>query len=292
MANSRWSYSRFSTFNSCQNKYYLQYIKELVVIGKEIEVQDKGLSVHQIAEQMNSKLSFEELMEIAKKDLGERSFDQEKFPVIKAIPRLYEWWQEFIVPYEQKGFELKKESWERGIIANQPIVGALDTLLINEKSKDIRIYDFKTAKTPNASTYQKQLILYAYLIGKRLNIDNISDKVKIFVFFPLANIIEEEVSNKEIAKKQAMKMMKQIIYTDEDIINIILEFEDIIKKDLTIDWNNINPMEIAQLSYGCSWCNFAGNKQYCPLSYNSGLRFSRKAKVLTKQEKEEYDKKC
>jgi hypothetical protein len=291
MPNPRWSYSRLSTFSSCRNKYNLVYQKELVVIGKEIAVQDKGLSLHQIAEQMNSSLSFENLIEIAKKDLEGRSFDQEKFPILKSIPRLYEWWQEFIVPFEQKGFKLEKEHWENGTLLDKKIVGALDTLLINEITKDIRIYDFKTAKTPNISTYQKQLILYAYLIGTRLGIKNISEKVKLFVFFPLANVLDEETTDKEIAKKQAMKMMKQIIYTNEDITNIVSEFEEIIKEDTTINWEIADPINDAQLSFSCSWCDFAGNKQYCPLSYNSGLRFPRKAKVITKAEKEALEMK-
>jgi hypothetical protein len=282
--NPRWSYSRFSTFSSCQNKYNLTYQKELVVVGKEIAVQDKGLSVHQIAEQMNSNLSYEELLEIAKKDLEGRAFDQEKFPILKAIPRLYEWWQEFIVPFEKNNFKLEKEHWERGTLLDKQVVGALDTLLINEISKDIRIYDFKTAKTANASTYQKQLIFYAYLIGTRLGIRNIPEKIKLFVFFPLANLLNEEVSDREIAKKQAMKMMKQIIYTNDDINTIVSEFEDIIKKDETIEWEKSDARETAQLSFYCSWCDFAGNKQYCPLSYESGCRFPRKAKIIHKNE--------
>jgi hypothetical protein len=268
----------------------LSYRQELSVIGREVAVQDKGLSIHQIAEQMNSSLSYEELLKIAQKDLEGRNFDQEKFPVIKVIPRLYEWWQEFIVPYEKKGFKLFKESWERGTIAEKPVVGALDTCLINESTKEVRIYDFKTPKTPNVSNYQKQLLLYANLIGERLGIANKSEKIKLFIFFPLADMKDDEFSDREIAKKQAMKMMKQIVYTDEDINNVISEFENIIKEDLSLEWDKLSPKDLAQLSFSCSWCDFLGHREYCPLSYESSYRFPRKAKVLTKAEREEYEK--
>lgn len=283
MSNPRWSYSRFSTFKSCKNKYKLQYLDQFVVIGREVDVADKGLSIHQIAEQLNSEMTFEQLMDIAKKDLETRSFDQEKFPVIKAIPRLWEWYQEFIVPFEKSGFRLYKESWERGIIEEQNFVGALDTLLIKEETNDIRIYDFKTAKTANASTYKSQLYLYTYLIAKRLGIEDFSNKIKLFVFFPLSDLKDEEVSDKEFAKKQAMKMMKQIVFTNEDILSNIEDIRSSIIEDSKTDWANSDPRELAQMSYSCSWCGFCGNKTYCPLSYESGLRFPRKASVLTKE---------
>jgi len=292
MSNPKWSYSRFSTFQSCRNKYNLQYIKELIVIGKEVEVADKGLSFHQIAEQMNSKISLEELTSIAIKDLKDREFDQEKYPILKAIPRLYCWWHEFIIPFENQGFTLYKETWERGIILEKPIVGALDTLLINDKTKEVRIYDFKTGKKPDASSYKNQLLLYAYLIGKRLNIEKISEKIKIFVFFPLANIDDNEVTNIDLAKKQSMKMMKQIIYSEEDVLKTLSEFEEIIKEDSTINWEKADPRIDAKISFACSWCNFAGSKQYCPISYDSGCRFPRKAQIMTKEEYEKIKNKA
>jgi hypothetical protein len=285
--NQKWSHSRFNTFNTCKNKYKLQYLAQLIVTGKEIEVTDKGLSLHNIAEQMNSKISLEELIEIAKKDLEERKFDQEKFPILKIIPRFFEWWQEFVIPFENNGFKLYKESWEKGTILDKNVVGALDTLLINESTKEIRIYDFKTPKTPNTASYKNQMLLYAFLISRRLKIDNIAEKIKIFIFFPLANIDDDEINNKELAKKQAMKMMKQIIFSDEDIRKIITEYETMIIEDESIDWSLANPMEDAKLGYYCSWCQFAGSKKYCPVSYESGCRLSRSVKIMTK---EEYEK--
>jgi hypothetical protein len=285
--NNRWSYSRFSTYSSCKNKYFLTYIKELIVIGKESELADKGLSFHEIAEQMNSQISYEDLIEIAKKDLAGRAFDQEKYPVLKAIPRLYQYWQEFIILYEQTGFKLYKENWERGIIGGKNIVGALDTLLINEETKEVRIYDFKTGKTANTSGYKNQLLLYAYLIGKRLGITDFASKIKLFVFFPLAGLLDEETTDETVAKKMANKMMKQIVYSNEDVQENILNFEIIIAEDAKTDWENQDPMKTAQMSYACSWCNFAGSKQHCPVSYMSGCRFPRSAKIMTK---EEYEK--
>jgi hypothetical protein len=282
-----WSYSRFSTFTSCQNKYLLNYIKELVVVGKEIEVQSKGLALHSIMEFMNSKLSYDELISLAQKNIGEREFDKEKYPVIKTLPRIWEWWREFVIPYENQGFTLLKESWENGTIAEKKIVGALDTLLIKEDTREVRIYDFKTPKNANASSYQKQLILYAYLIGKRLEIDNIPKHIKLFVFFPMADLKDEELTDSELAKKQAMKMMKQIIYTKDDIDKIIHEFEEIIKLESTIDWEKADPRQTAQISFSCQWCSFCGMKKYCPISYESGFRAPRSAKVFTK---EEYEK--
>jgi hypothetical protein len=78
--------------------------------------------------------------------------------------------------------------------------------------------------------------------------------------------------------------MKQIIFSDEDVKQTILEFENLIKEDSEVDWDAIEPMVEAKLSFACSWCPFLGMKSYCPVSYGAGYVAQRKAKVITKQE--------
>lgn len=280
----RWSYSRFSTYKSCKNKYFLTYIKKLTVVGLKEELASKGLSFHEIAEKMNSNLSLEELMNIAKKDLEERDFDQSEFPILQTIPRLYQFWQNFIIPYENQGYKLIKESEEFGKIGDTDLIGYIDSLLINEQEKKAIILDFKTGKTPNTSSYKSQLLLYAYMIGKKLGITNFADNIKLYVFFPLASSSEEESSNSDLAKEMALKMIKRIIYTNEDVENNINDFDAILKEEKELDWEKQNITDLSNFSFACNWCPFAGNKQYCPLSYERGKRFLRSAKVLTREE--------
>ena len=281
----QWSYSRFSTYLSCKNKYRLQYIKKYKVIGQKQELAQKGLSFHEIAELMTSETSFEQLMELAKKDLSGRDFDQEKYPVLKAIPRLFQYWKEYIIPYEQQGFTLMKECKEFGVIGDTPVIGIMDTVLINEAAKQIRIYDFKTGESPNASSYKSQLLLYAYLLSQKTGIPY--ENIKLFVFFPMANLPEGTESEADVVKN-TQKLMKQILFTPEDVESNIETFKGILEDEPEVRWDDTPLRYLANPSFACNFCDFAGSKTHCPLSYDKGMRFPRAAKVLTKEEYDAY----
>lgn len=289
--NSRWSASRFGTYLGCKQKYRLTYIDDLVVIGRDSPLATKGLAFHEIAEQMNSSRTIEDLNKIAESVLQEKNFDKEKYPVSKAIPRFYYWWKEYVSKYENQGFKVYRENWENGKIKDQPLTGAIDMLLINDNTKEVKIYDYKTGSQAKIAGYENQLLLYAYMVAKRLNIpeNEISDKISTYLFFPLAGLKDEELTDEKIAEKMMLKTMKQLVFTNEDVSNVISSFEKIVEDSDSMDWNTTNAESIATMSYACSFCSFCGHIKLCPASHKSGLMFPRKAKVFTKQQLKEME---
>jgi hypothetical protein len=289
--NPKWSASRFGTWLGCKQKYKLNYIDELVVVGRDAEVTTKGLSFHQIAENMDSSKTEADLYKMAQEVLGTFDFDKEKYPVIKAIPRFYMWWQEYIKKYEDQGYTLYRENWENSKIDDQPLVGAIDVLLINEKTNDVRIYDYKTGSTAKISGYENQLLLYVYMIAKRLGITDYS-KIQTYLFFPLAGLKDEDNDDpKKTTEKMMLKTMKQLVFSEQDVKDVITNFEGIIKETGKIDWKNFDPVQNATMSFACSFCGFVGHPKHCPLSYQSNCRFPRKATVMTKEESKKLVKK-
>lgn len=139
--NPNYSASRFGTFNTCLQKYKLSYIDDLVVTGREFSVQKKGLVFHHIAEGTSIDETWDALIERAKKEISESGMTEEeleKYPVEKAISVFYAWWQAYIKEAWNKGYtRLFKEQWEKGTLDGEPLVGALDVLLINTRFENL-----------------------------------------------------------------------------------------------------------------------------------------------------------
>jgi RecB family exonuclease len=139
--NQNYSASRFGTFNSCLLKYKLTYIDDLVVTGREFSVQKKGLVFHHIAEGTSIDETWDALNERAKKEIAESGMTEaelEKYPIEKAIPVFYAWWKAYIQDAWNNGYtRLFKEKWEKGTIDGEPLVGALDVLLVNERFENL-----------------------------------------------------------------------------------------------------------------------------------------------------------
>jgi hypothetical protein len=268
----------------------LTYERELVVVGREAELAQKGLSFHQIAEAMDSTKTEQDLYDLAKKILDDSTFDQEKYPVIKSIKRFYLWWQVYIKAYENAGWTLYKETWENGKLVDKPLVGAIDCLLVAPDKKSAIIIDYKTAATAKADSYKDQLLLYAWMVAKRLHIDDYTN-VKCYVFFPLAGLKDEdENDSKKTAEVMMYKMMKQILFTNQDVEAVVSNCENIIKDADNLNLENWDSQKNATMSFSCSFCPFLGNKEYCPESYAHSFRFPRKAKVYTKTELKALEK--
>jgi len=288
MANPRYSASRFGCFSSCLTKYKLVYIDELVVTGKEIAVQAKGLAFHHIAEFMDSTKTLEELTAKAKEILEGETFDQEKYPVIKAIPRFYMWWHEYITKWEAEGFTLAKEQWEYSAIDKKSIVGAMDIQLVNEATKEAIIIDFKTGATAKIDGYENQLMLYAYMMKNKLKTKY--NKIRTYAFFPMAALKDEDIDNPESTRKYMLKAFKQLIFTEDQVKDMLDHFKIVIKKTDEEDWSNLDLLKNATMSYSCSWCDFCGHPKLCPATYQAGFKFPRKCKVMTKAELKELEK--
>jgi hypothetical protein len=291
MSNPRFSASRFSAFKGCRQKYKLTYKDELVVIGKAADVTEKGLAFHSIAEEMSTNMTEEDLLQVASNIINEREFDKEKYPVIKSVPRLVYWWNYFVKPLEESGYEVRKEVWYNDVLAGAPVTGAVDCLIINEKEKKAEIIDYKTANTPNASSYKNQLMFYAYLVGKQmgLTMEETAENIGTSIFFPLAGL-DKDVDETTM-KDNTLKNMKRVLFTVDQMKEVVESFENIIKEDQQIDWDSITPSEGCQISYICNFCSFAGHPDYCPVTYKNGIYFPRSSKVVTKEESKKLNNK-
>jgi hypothetical protein len=293
--NPRWSASRVSTYKSCKLKYKTTYIDEFVATGgTDADVTQKGLSIHEIAEWYDSSKSYDELVAFAQSHLDKADFDQEKYPVIKAMPRFYQFWEKNVRALEALGFTLTKENWEHFEINNAKFVGALDVLLINPSTNEVRIFDYKSGKKAAINDdYRTQLLIYCLAIGQRLKMTpaEIVKNVKCYLFFPLAGITDEE-SDSAIASKMMLKSLKELKYKEQDLRDVTEELTKIIDASNAEDWSTVDGMS-GSLSYACGWCPFAGGLKSqashdsftpCELSYKQGLRSSRGVKYVLKSE--------
>ena len=289
MSNPRWSASRFSTYESCKTKYFLNYIKQLVVLNREADVTTKGLTFHQIAEQMSSDKSIDVLYGLAKKIIDESDFDKDKYPIIRAIPRFFLWWHTYVKKWEEGGYTLEREAWRHSTLDNRNLVGAMDLILT--KGDEVIIIDFKTAQKANVAGYSDQLILYAYMVAKLLKIkdEDIPSKIKTYVFFPLSGLKDENQDDEESVKKFMDKTFKQLLFTKEEVDAVISKFKNIMQESDCTVWNNYDLTTNATMSYACSFCGFLGSQKFCPTSAANGFVFPRKAKIYQKDDPEQKD---
>lgn len=276
--NPKWSASRFSSYLGCKNKYFLSYIANLQVSGRDAEVQTKGLAFHEIAEEMNSTITLEQLLEITNKKIDNFNYDKEKYPIEKAIPKFFMFWQEYVKPLEEKEFTYQKEIWINDILANSKITGAIDLLLINKETKEAVIFDYKTGQTAKIDGYENQLMLYAYAIKNQLN--TTFDKIKTYLFFPLAGL-KDDLSSEDLIRKSMMKSLKQLIYTEDQLDEMINQYKSIITESAITKWSEFDLETNATMDYGCTWCGFLGSR-FCPTSQKQGFIFPRKGKIFQK----------
>ena len=292
--NPKYSASRFTTYSNCLQKYKLTYIDELVVENREFAVQKKGLVFHSIAENTSIGESYESLFKRAEQTIKDANFtdeELEKYPIIKAIPGFYFWWQKYVESSVKEGFMLYKEQWENGELCGEPLCGALDVCLINEQTKQFKIFDYKSGSQEKLSDgYKDQLLLYVYMLSKKYNIpdDKIVDSFKCYLFYPLAGIKDIDVTNAVKVEKRALKSTLEYRFTLEEYHDTIKRFSDIIEDTKKRDWEKLDQVENAKLDFSCGFCGFCGHPRYCKLSYDSGLTFPRSAKVMTKEESKIY----
>lgn len=288
--NPKYSASRFSAYKSCKLKYKLSYIDELVVENREFSVQKKGLVFHEIAENMQIGDTYETLKERAEKMIAESGMSEEeltKYPLMKALPGFYFWWQTYIEENVKNGFQILKEHWESGQLADAPLTGALDVLLINEETKQFRILDYKTGSIAKLDDgYKAQLLLYVYMLAEKYSIphDEIKDRFKCYLYYPLAGLKSLDADDEAKVQKQTLKNTLEYMFTLDEYDDAIKEFESIIRDTETRDWNELDPATEAEMSFSCSFCGFCGHPRYCPLTNSNGMTFPHSAKVMTKEE--------
>lgn len=284
--NPKYSASRIGTYHSCLQKYKLSYVDELVVLGREYDVQEKGLVFHKIAEETQPGESLESVTERALKAIETANFDKEKYPLEKAIPVFYYWWQEYVEKYLAQGFEIFKEEWKNAEIDGTPLCGAIDVLMVNKETKEVRIYDYKTGSKAHLDGYENQLMLYTWMMAKELGIpdEELTQKIKCYLFYPIAGVKTFDVSDEKKIEKYALKNTLQLSYTVNDIHSFIDSLKDIIRDTNERDWQNLDPIVNSEIGFSCSFCAFCGHPTYCPATYKADLRFPRSARVVTKEE--------
>ena len=161
-------------------------------------------------------------------------------------------------------------------------------MLINEATKEAYIIDYKTSAHPRIAGYENQLLLYAYMIKNKLN--TTFDKIKTYLFFPLANLKEEDISNEESIRTNMLKTYNELKFTENQVLDVVDNFVQIIRKSNSEKWAEFDLDKNASMGFYCSFCDFLGHPKYCPATYANGFKFPRKAKVLTKEEQRQKKK--
>lgn len=276
MANGNWSASRISTFKSCPLKYYYTYVKKWISsIPADNTAANKGLAFHETVEQYETGMDKDTIHKLMEQKIEEYHVNTNEYDEFGALERFYLFWEEYIAPKEQEGFVVKKESWAsnkedsskfsdnpkllEGPL-NEPFVGALDLFLENPDTGEYIIFDYKSGKSPIATKYRPQLILYAYLIGlnKGYTPAQIAEKCKLYVFFPLAQ--NEDIDKIIDPKDKMFASVKALRLTESDIEKTIRDYKETIDEIHTTDWENPDANKLATSNYLCQWCDFQGSK--------------------------------
>lgn len=145
----------------------------------------------------------------------------------------------------------------------------------------VRVYDYKTGSSVHLEGYENQLLLYGYMIGKQLGYSarEIIDNFKFYLFYPLVGIKTRMATDEKIVAR----MLKDVIeykFSENDYNTTLFNFESAINDDKTREWDNLDPLMNANITFSCGYCQFCGHPDLCPLSAKSGLEFPETAKVI------------
>lgn len=268
-------------------KYKNQYIDNIKIENRTYDIQAKGLCFHHIAENTAVDETFEHFQERALKTIAEFDFDKKKYPVEKAVKPFWYIWHNYIVKAVNDGYELFKEEWKNFKLNGEDFCGALDLLLVNKAEKKVIICDWKTGSTAKISVdYQNQLTLYAYALANELEIkaEEIPDRIKCYLFFPIAGVKDFEPKSEADYEKFALKNFLNFKFTADDFKERIDRFAEITEESKARDWSKLTEKD-ANMSFSCSYCQYCGHPKLCKLSYDSGLTFPHSAKVIYPEKK-------
>jgi len=278
MKKEKFSYTRVSCFQTCKWQYYLKYVKKYKVDRNDnTKLAAKGVAFHEVAEKYSPEFSIDQLTEMMEERAAALFVDPKEYDYREAASRLKWFMDEFA---GKSGLSMKREHWVNGTFAGEPVCGALDVMLSGPD--EVKIVDFKSGKSAGTDSYRDQLALYAALIGQemRWNYEETAKKVRCYIFFPLAEIKNKSLNGEE----RAMEALKEIFFTEEQLVGSIAKFESTIEAIKATDWTKIKSNS-AEISFVCSFCQFAGlpeslNKDcFCSTTYNQGVKAPRSVKV-------------
>lgn len=283
-----YSVSRLKTFNSCPLKYKYTYVEGWNVTGNTVsnDIQ-KGLALHKTFEVHDASKSLQETYETFETYLETNPVDHNEYSkeyLMNGVKRFFYFWKDFIVPLLEEGWKVKKEFWVRQQFHNVPFIGGIDLLL--KKDDEFIIVDYKTSSSTGTSTHKSQLLTYAYLLNEDKDFENIINKTKLYVFFPLGKLTKEYNNDSD----EALSCLKKVKFTKTDLFTVIDSFESTIDRILEKDWSTVTEKDgVVQFDrngkpFACKWCPYAGSVDNgcgfkgCTKSYEAGLRQNRTTK--------------
>ena len=126
----KWSYSRISTFDACMLKYYYRYVRPFDPNQEaNTEAAHKGSCFHEMAEQMESGKTMEEMQQILEDKILEHKVDRTKYSEDEAFRRFMLFWPEYVTKKEAEGYVTRKEFTFKSNIDNHLYTGNLDLSL-------------------------------------------------------------------------------------------------------------------------------------------------------------------
>lgn len=277
----KWSYSRISTYDACMLKYYYRYVMPYDPNQEaNTEAAHKGSCFHEMAEQMESGKSLEEMQEVLEAKIVEHNVDRTKYSEDEAFRRFMLFWPEYVTKKEAEGYITRKEFTFKSNIDDHLYTGNLDLSLYKYKEDGtldkVLIYDYKSPKSSSASSYKKQIVLYAYMVGQTQGwtSQQIYDNIECYIFFPFS---EQKKGNDY---DNMLASVKRVNYKPEDVDEVIKHNISVVREADNIPWNTIDIPNLGTYTkFSCSYCPYLGAIEDkstgfpgCNCSYNMGFR--------------------
>ncbi len=248
-----YSHSKLSTFEQCKLKYQMKYINKLKPDFEKTIESHLGTCVHDslewlYAEVLRGKVPSLDQLVLKYQEIWGESYNEE-FSIAKAGMKEENYFEKgikFIVDYY-----IKHQPFNDGTIALEKriyvelhpdfphkIMGFIDRLVLNPKTGEYEIHDYKTASTmPDKEKVEadRQLALYSIAIKQTYG----ADKPVLLTWHYLNH-------NMQIFSRRTDKQLEEL---KEDIMNLIRKIES------TKEFG-------ANISKLCEWCEY--NKS-CPV---------------------------
>jgi RecB family exonuclease len=253
----KYSASRVGTFESCTLQYDLKYNRGYYAEDTQQNVLTrKGNAFHEFAELYRPEWDEAKITEV-REELEARFSLPAEFSLVQPLERYIRWYNEVLKPEMNKGAQLKREIQFDFELDGNNFTGKLDILLLIPEGNVAWIIDHKTGKSTTTTYYKTQLLLYAWALHKQYNIpaDEMLSRIRASVFFPFADPDEVDVK----------KVFKGIRFTHAHLQEVRDHFKNLIAK-IESDWE-----PEANITRMCDFCPFAGRKEYCALTAQSGV---------------------
>jgi hypothetical protein len=135
-----------------------------------------------------------------------------------------------------------------------------DRKKLNQDGKEIehskiKIFDYKSGKTPAISKYKDQLLLYSFLSGvsRGWDFEQIADNVKLYLFFPMS-----EQKTAVTDEDKMLASVKEIKYDTKVLQDCINEYLKTINEIQAHKWEEEDLDTLGCPAFVCKWCEHLG----------------------------------